>query len=203
MHLLFSHIMEHMSDAAGIDAAILLRIDRRDPKALGDLYTRYSRLVFSIALKILNSSESAEEVTQDVFLQVWHKASSYDPVQGKFSTWISSIARNRAIDHYRRLQVRPESSSIAWEDCCEDNPGDNREIEPTIISSNQRHTLIDAIQTLPEDQQKALSLAYFAGMTQQEISDHLQVPLGTVKTRIRLALQKLRAALDPDYFSNL
>lgn len=180
------------------DLILLERITQLDDTALAQLYDRYGRLVFSIACQILADESLAEEVTQDVFVQIWKKALTYEPAQGKVLTWMSSITRHRAIDQIRRRRIRPEGSSIAWEDCCEENGDDTLDVEPKILSSEQRRQLIGALNTLPAEQREALALAYFKGFTQQEIALQLGEPLGTVKTRIRLALQKLRAVLESE-----
>lgn len=177
------------------DLAQLHRIAVGDTVALTHFYDLYSRLVFSVAFHIVADAHLAEEVVQDVFIQVWKKAGTYDPNQGKVLTWVTSIARHRAIDQYRRLNVRAEGHSIAWDDCCIDNPDGNAEVEPGLISSEQREMMLKALADLPIDQREAIALAYFKGMTQQEIAAHLNEPLGTVKTRIRLGMQKLRVAL--------
>jgi RNA polymerase sigma-70 factor (ECF subfamily) len=191
--------MQDGMDAHKTDRRLVNRIIARDPLALSELYDTFGRLVFSVALRILGNSESAEEVTQDVFIQIWEKAATFDPQLGNLSTWIASIARNRAIDRIRRHRVRPDESSLAWDDCCEDNPDSQAMVEPVLITSDQRRSLILALQTLPEEQKKALAMAYFQGMTQQEIALALHEPLGTIKTRIRLALMKLRAVLHHEF----
>jgi RNA polymerase sigma-70 factor (ECF subfamily) len=168
---------------------------RGDTHALSEFYDLFSRLAFSIALQVLQNQAEAEEVTQDVFLQVWIKAATYDSAQGRVLTWFSSIARHRAIDRLRRRQARPEGHSIGWEDCCEDLSEEHTAVEPGLVSSQQRQAVHSALLQLPEEQREALALAYFQGLSQQEIANHLKQPLGTVKTRIRLGMAKLRAAL--------
>lgn len=184
------------------DPLLLQRIAREDQSALGILYDQYGRLIYSIACQILSDEVLAEEVTQDVFIQVWKKADTYNAAQGKVLTWLASIARHRAIDMLRRRSIRPEGRSIAWEDCCEDHIDDSLAVEPGLMDSETRQQLRLALASLPADQREALSLAYFNGLTQQEISAHLHEPLGTVKTRIRLALIKLRTVLDPSRIKN-
>jgi RNA polymerase sigma-70 factor (ECF subfamily) len=190
-----------MISSSDPDINLVQRITHKDADALSSLYDRYSRLVFSVALKILGSQEEAEEVTQDVFVQVWHKAETYNADQGKLITWISTIARNRAIDQYRRSTVRPEGSAISWDDCCDDSADGSDGIETNVMDGHRRRQIQEAIQGLPEDQRQALSLAFFRGMTHQEIADELDQPLGTVKTRIRLALFKLRSLISGDLSS--
>jgi RNA polymerase sigma-70 factor, ECF subfamily len=187
---------------ANNDPLLLQRIAREDQVALGILYDQYGRLIFSIACQILSDDVLAEEVTQDVFIQVWNKADTYNVAQGKVLTWLTSIARHRAIDMLRRRNIRPEGRSVAWEECCEDHLDDSLAVEPGLIDSEARQQLLQALASLPNDQREVLSLAYFNGMTQQEISAHLHEPLGTVKTRIRLALIKLRGVLDPTRVSH-
>jgi RNA polymerase sigma-70 factor, ECF subfamily len=185
------------------DGVLLDRITRQDTAALAQLYDRYGRLVFSIACQILSDESLAEEVTQDVFVQIWNKAATYEAAQGKVLTWLSSIARHRAIDQFRRRKVRPEGSSVAWDNCCDDSGDDTLDVEPKILSGEQRRQLVNALLTLPTDQREALALAYFKGLTQQEIATHLREPLGTIKTRIRLALQKLRSVMEaPETFAS-
>ena len=187
---------------ANDDAFLLQRIAQEDQISLGILYDQYGRLIYSIAWQILGDSSLAEEVTQDVFIQVWKKANTYDSSQGKVLTWLTSIARHRAIDIFRQRKIRPEGRSIAWEDCCEDHQDDSAEIERGMLNFEARKQLQEALSTLPKDQREALSLAYFNGLTQQEIAAQLNEPLGTIKTRVRLALLKLRAILDPDRISS-
>lgn len=170
-------------------------IRQKDPAALSELYDRYSRLVFGVALRILNDEQTAEEITQDVFLQIWNKAETYDPSFGNAASWIARIARNRSIDQYRHSHIRAEGHSTSWDDCCEEKPDEALSIEHHAITSDQRLSLLRAIRDLPVDQQKALALAFFQGMTHLEIAAFLGEPLGTVKTRIRLAMQKLRSFL--------
>ena len=184
------------------DPLLFQKIARKDQEALGVLYDQYGRLIFSIACQILSDEVLAEEVTQDVFLQVWKKAESYNPAQGKVITWLTSIARHRAIDMLRRRNIRPEGRSIAWDECCDDHMDDSLAVEPGMIDSESRLHLLQALTGLPPDQREALSLAYFNGLTQQEIAIRLHEPLGTVKTRIRLALIKLRGVLDPMKIKN-
>jgi RNA polymerase sigma-70 factor, ECF subfamily len=182
--------MEHVSEIL-----LLQRIAHGDTQALSDFYDRFSRLAFGIALQVLQNAAEAEEVTQDIFIQVWSKAATFDAAQGRVLTWFSSIARHRAIDQLRRRKVRPEGHSIGWEECCQDRSEGQGSLEPGLISSQQRETVRAALFDLPPEQREALSLAYFQGLSQQEIADRLEQPLGTVKTRIRLGMLKLRVVL--------
>lgn len=179
------------------DEILLNRISRQDEQALSDLYDRYARLVFSLAYHVLQEANLAEEVTQDVFLSVWCKAETFDRSKAKFTTWLSQIARNRAIDRLRRRNVRPEKASLRWETALQDLEDDTQAVEPTIIEHERNHQVLQIMRNLPQEQRLVISLAYFSGMSQSQIADLLKEPLGTVKTRIRLGMQKLREML-PD-----
>jgi RNA polymerase sigma-70 factor (ECF subfamily) len=172
-------------------------IARAQTEALSELYDRYSRLVYSLALHTLGDSITAEEVTQDVFLRVWEKAGTYRSEQAKVSTWLVSITRNRSIDMLRKRGIRPEGHSIGWEDQNDSSfPATNsRTPEEIAVQSIQSQQVREAIARLPADQQRVLALAFFTGLSHSEIANQLGEPLGTVKTRIRMAMQKLRGWL--------
>jgi len=180
------------------DESLMRLIIERQSAALGVLYDRYGRRVFSLAFQVTSDGAVAGEITQEVCLQVWNKAETYQAAQGKVTTWITSVARHRAIDALRRKGARPEGHQVDFEE------GDGPElVEPTGVEEQveftQRSlTVRRAIAHLPPEQQKALSLAYFKGMTHQEIAELTGEPLGTVKTRIRLAMLKLRQILPDD-----
>jgi RNA polymerase sigma-70 factor (ECF subfamily) len=178
------------------DEGLLRLIARADKEALGELYDRYGGLVFSIALKSVGNRETAEEITQDVFLRIWQNAATYQSQRGKVSTWIASITRNRAIDMIRQYQIRPESQSVSWEAAPGANLPEQDRLEFKVERSERRSQVHSALANLPGEQKQALALAYFLGYTHREIAEALDLPLGTVKTRIRLALQKLRSYLD-------
>jgi RNA polymerase sigma-70 factor (ECF subfamily) len=179
------------------DNLLIQRIAQANSGALSELYDRYSRLVYSLAVYMVADAGLAEEITQDVFLQVWRKAGSYQTDLGKVTTWLTSITRHRAIDMLRRQNVRPEGSWTGLEDAL-DLPGENLAVEPQVLYSAQREHIRRALAALPPEQRIAVSLAYYQGLTQQEIAERLNEPLGTVKTRIRLGMQKLRQILQPE-----
>lgn len=169
---------------------------RGDKDALAELYDRYSGLVYSIALKSINHPETAEEITQDVFLRIWNHAGSYQPQRAKVSTWIASITRNRSIDLIRSYQVRPESNSVSWDEVPQANEPNKDNLEQKVDRLDRRSQIRAALANLPEEQKDALALAFFLGYTHREIAEVLGQPLGTIKTRIRLAMKKLRVDLD-------
>jgi len=191
--------MKSSADYARYDDEKLIGlITQQQEGALAQLYDRYNRLVFSLALAIINDRAVAEEITLDVFMRVWQKAGTYRSDQAKVSTWLTHIARHHAIDVLRRQSVRADQYAVNWEDALphpevlEDNPQENAEL------AQQRQRVQAALAQLPEDQKQALMLAYFNGYTQSQIADMLKQPLGTIKTRLRLAIQKLRDFLQEE-----
>lgn len=186
---------------SGLDDESLLRlIAYAKTEALGAFYDRYSRLVYSLALFILSDAESAEEVTQDVFLRIWEKAETYRPEQAKVSTWLTSVTRNRSIDILRRRRVRPEGHQVGLEDGVLEEllSADLPDPEQAAAGNLQAHRVREAIASLPRDQRRALVLAYYHGYSHSEIAAALGEPLGTVKTRIRIGMQKLRGLLEEE-----
>ena len=140
-------------------------------------------------------ASTAEEVTQDVFLRVWNKAETYRAEQGKVITWLSSIARYRAIDLLRRRSIRPEGNLALWVEEVGLKQPDPVDVEAEVELAQRRHRVRRAMAQLPPEQRQALAYAFFQGYSHSEIAERLREPLGTVKTRIRLAMQKLRQLL--------
>ncbi len=177
------------------DAALMQRVALRDPAAFTQMYDRHSTLLYSVALKILADPEEARDVLQHVFLTLHEKAARYDAALGRPAAWLATMARNRSIDRLRALKrdrqyaetIRQESDAEDFSPAASDAPA---------VYSDEAAMLRGAVAQLPPDQRQALELAYFGGLTQQEISDQLSQPLGTVKARIRRGLLKLRESLD-------
>jgi RNA polymerase sigma-70 factor, ECF subfamily len=168
-------------------------------EALGTLYDRYGRLVYTVAIHVVGDSETAEEITQDVFVRVWEGAHTYRPDLAKVSSWLISIARHRAIDELRRRGARPEKDSAAWP---EDTGLDQMDGLPLLDGPEeqveghlQSHRVRQVIASLPPEQREVLGLAYFKGLSHSQIAEQLAQPLGTVKSRIRQAMQKVRDEL--------
>jgi len=177
------------------DAALLTQIAQQNQVALSALYDRYSRVIYSIAYKSLGSSEEAEEVVLDVFAQVWRIAGRYDPTKGRADAWLFMLARSRVFDRLRSLQ-RSDKVTTASMASARSEPMDysNDPITDALILE-RRSQVLAALATLPTEQRLAIELAYYQGLTQSEISAQTSVSLGTVKTRIRLGLNKLRVAM--------
>lgn len=180
------------------DLALIWRAAHEHEDALAELYDRHGRLILSVVYHIVHDAAVAEEITQEVFVRAWLHADTYDPTRAKVRTWLVGIARHRAIDVVRRISVRPQHNSVGWDEL----PAGAEPRTESVAAIAQRHITRDrvrwALGTLPAAQREALELAYFQGFTQQEIADALAEPLGTIKTRIRLGMQKLRLILDED-----
>ena len=177
------------------DERLLSLIVQQQEAALSELYDRYNRLVFSLALAIVYDRATAEEITLDVFMRVWQKAGIYDPNQAKVSTWLTHIARNHAIDILRRQSVRPDQYAVHWEEATFKTELSEQDPQESAELSLRRAQVHAALARLPNDQRQALLLAYFSGYTHSQIARVLNQPLGTIKTRLRLAMQKLREFL--------
>lgn len=177
------------------DETLLARIAEAEAGALGELYDRYGRLIYSLAMNIVYDRSTAEEVTQDVFTELWRKAGQYHAEQGKVITWLAVIARNRAIDNLRRMNVRPEGHSVDWSEDIFPELHNPVTVEQSIELEQQKGLVRSALAQLPEEQRECLALAYFLGYSHQQISEALNEPLGTVKTRLRLAMRRLRHIL--------
>ncbi|MBM3139281.1 MAG: sigma-70 family RNA polymerase sigma factor [Chloroflexi bacterium] len=164
--------------------------------ALEQVYDRYSALVFSVGLRVLNDRQLAEDVVQEVFLRLWRGPSSYDPARGRFISWLMSVTRNRALDELRRVTRRRRLEDQEEEPTLQlasQDLGDDPELG--LVLEERRRAVRDAMTRLPPPQRRVLELAYFSGLTQVEIAERTGDPLGTVKTRVRLGMQRLREAL--------
>jgi RNA polymerase sigma-70 factor (ECF subfamily) len=178
------------------DERLIVALEGRDERALEAIYDRYGDYVYSVCMRMVGDVQLAEDLTQEVFLRLWRRPDLYDEGRGRFLTWLLSVARNRAIDERRsrgRRFLHETPPSPAVEELLEATPAS--EDRDLAVVSEQRVTVQKALAKLPPEQKLAIQLAYFGGYTQQEIAVGLHQPLGTVKTRIRLGLQKLRILL--------
>ena len=174
------------------DLELVRAIQRGDESALGALYDRYSAILFGLIVRIVNSRPEAEDILQQVFLQVWNRAASFDEARGKVFTWLVTLARSRAIDRVRALAVRAKAVDIAGQASAQVAAAVGDEL---VLRGEQREFIRGLLQELPDEQRTVLLLAYFEGLTQTEIAERLGQPLGTIKTRMRTALIRLREAL--------
>ena len=173
------------------DVALLSAIAARDEVALARLYDRYRAILFGLLMRILNNREEAEDVLQEVFLQVWRKAEDFDENRGRPFTWLVTLARSRGIDRLRTLAARERVAEAGAREASE-------EISDAVtdaFKSEQRGLVSDALAKLPDEQKRPIMLAYFEGLTQSEIATNLGAPLGTVKTRMRTGMIRLRELL--------
>ncbi len=180
------------------DDELMDRLGSRDLAAFEALYDRYGDLVYSVCLRVVGDTYIAEDVTQDVFVRVWRRPEQFDVRRGKFVTWLLSVARNRSIDHRRSQSRRMRHEALPSIDEEEDVlPSEDARDNPALqtVLADECAAVRKALEVLPPEQKLAIQLAYFGGLTQQEIANKLGQPLGTVKTRIRLGMQKMRGPL--------
>jgi len=173
------------------DDDLLQAVSRGDESALAVLYDRYRLILFGLILRILHDRPEAEDVLQEAFLQVWRRANDFDPARGRAFTWLVTIARSRALDRLRMLSSRSRFVDA------DEQAGHDQVIDTAqeLVKSEQGKIVRQALGELPHEQRRTLLLAYFEGLTQAEIAERLGDPLGTVKTRMRTGLIKLRALL--------
>ena len=166
-------------------SALIRRLVAGDHQALGALYDKYAGLVNALALRVLRDASEAEDIVQEVFVQAWRQAARFDPARGTPEAWLCTIARSRALDRLRRRTARREESG--------------EQAPPVVATPRNEEALAvrKALEGLSEAQRRALELAYYEGLTQSEIAARLGEPLGTVKTRIRSAMLRLRETLAP------
>jgi RNA polymerase sigma-70 factor (ECF subfamily) len=175
------------------DVELLHAVARGDEAALARLYDAYRVILFGLLVRILNSREEAEDILQEVFVQVWRRAKDFDEKRGRPFTWLVTLARSRAIDRLRQLGARQRLAVGAAQ---EQEQADNVSDALTdSVRAEQQAVVRRALAELPEEQRTTLLLAYFDGLTQSEIAAKLNAPLGTVKTRMRSGMTKLRALL--------
>jgi len=177
------------------DVELIRRVAARDADALRELFCLYGKIVFGLAYRILGDRQYAEDCTQDVFVSLWRGAGSYDPKRARVTTWLLTITRNTAIDLVRRYEVRradPLPDGDSW------SSGTSPDTAELAVAADDAERVAAALAELPTPQLEAVSLAYFESLSNSEIAARLGVPLGTVKSRIRLGLDRLRA-LAPAY----
>ncbi len=179
------------------DADLMAHLAAGNTAAMDLLYERYNRPVYSFAYRMLGDREHAEELLQEVFLRAWRRCSRFSDTRGSLISWLLSITHNMAIDELRKQQRRPRKAESAEPDSLLGALQDTAEpVESQAILADRQHMVRSALTALPENQRLVLEMGYFDGLTQREISEKLDVPLGTIKTRMRLALRKLQDSVD-------
>ena len=182
-------------DDRAVELDLLARITKRERAAFEQLYTRYSNILYATAMKFLKEDADAQDVVQDVFIQIWDKAKLYDPAKGKPLTWALTMTRNRSIDRIRAIQRRTRLRDDFEKETVADESAGIREALSGVDASERTQILRDAVARLSPEQRKVIDLAFFGGLTQSEIADRLGEPLGTVKARARRGLMKLKEHL--------
>ena len=185
-------------NSSSVDRELLARVAKGNQEAFARLYEQTSSLLYTLVLRIVRNPGDAADLLQEVYLEAWRKASNYDPARGAPMAWLVTLARSRAIDWVRALASRGRDVTASLDD----TPASDlvsRDMDALDISAaNERHALVQAsLKALPPVQQQVIELAFYQGLTHVEISERLHVPLGTIKTRIRLAMDKLRDGLKP------
>ena len=177
----FADVKENSSDAR-----LILSVRAGDQQAMGELYDRYSSLIYSIALRVLGDTGAAEDVLQEVFMQLWRKPAVFDAARGSLTAWLAVIARNRAIDALRKRKPETDLEDVTVS------------VELDLAGAAERNRAAEQIRRklgeMPEQQRSALEMAFYEGLTHSEIAEKTGTPLGTIKTRIRTALISLRTA---------
>jgi len=177
-----------------VEFALVDRMRGGDESALAELYDRWSDRVHSLAVHVLRDVRDAEDIVEETFWQAWRGAARYDAARGTVGTWLLTICRSRALDRIRARRRRPEDTSIDDAPSIADPAADPADV---VIAGETGRTVRAALMELPGEQRQALELAYFRGLSQSEIAEKTGQPLGTIKTRMRLAMNKLRERLGP------
>lgn len=184
--MLLSLLMAALAEG---DAELVERLQRRDAQALGELYDRYGRLVYSLILRVVRDPAIAEDLVQETFLRIWNRAQVFDAKRGALGPWLVAVARNRAIDYLRSASGR-ERNSLELEET--DHPSLYTDMERDLLASDKARLVRAALEKLSPRQREVIELAYFEGLTQTEMAERMGQPLGTVKTWVRTALKNLR-----------
>lgn len=175
------------------EGELVARLQRRDPDAMGELYDRYGRIVYSLILRIVSNQAVAEELVQEAFLRVWNRADAFQQERGALGPWVLTVARNQALDYVRSLEGRSSKKAVSMDDT-----------EPPVAMNASEEHILDGIQLkkvravmakLNENHRQVIELAYFEGLSQTEMAERISQPLGTIKTWTRMALKALREEL--------
>lgn len=184
------------------DSELAARVAHGDQRAFGALYDRHGRMAFSLALAIVQNSADAEEVVADGFLRVWRTAADFDAGRGSVAAWLATIVRTRALDlvrsRKRRSTAMDRAAAMSEAGAAPGSSQPGIDAEREVESSDLRRALRRGLDALPPRQRRVLELAYFGGLSQSEIASALAEPLGTVKTRMRTGMEKLRELLVPE-----
>jgi RNA polymerase sigma-70 factor (ECF subfamily) len=176
-------------EIAEADAALVQRLQRRDPRAMAEIYDRYGRLAYSLILRVVQDTGVAEDLVQETFLRVWNRVQAFDAEKGALAPWLLAIARNRAIDYLRSAGGRFRHAVELDET---EHPSLFADFEKQLLNADRLRRVQDAMQRLSANQRTVIELAYFEGLSQSEMAERMGQPLGTVKAWARAALKQLR-----------
>jgi RNA polymerase sigma-70 factor, ECF subfamily len=197
MSLLGLLLALELSEGAN-DSELARRLQKREPQAMAELYDRYGRLAYSIVFAVVRDTGVAEDLVQETFLRVWNRAGGFDAERGALGPWLLAIARNRAIDYVRSARAKMDRNLTEldlFERAEHGNPSSFVDMERDILSADSARRIKSAMAKLNQNQQKVIELAYYEGLSQTEMAERLQQPLGTVKTWVRTALRHLKDEL--------
>jgi len=175
------------------DGDLARRLRARDAGAMRELYDRYGRLVYSLILRMVRNSAAAEDLVQETFLRIWNRMQAFDQERGALGPWVLTVARNRAIDYLRSADARMSAAALELDQL--EHPGRFCDFEDRALSLDRARRLKDAFEKLTTHQKTVVELAYYEGLSQTEMAERLQQPLGTIKTWVRSALKVLREQL--------
>ncbi len=179
------------------EIGLLREVGHGNRQSFEELYERFSGVLFSTAYRVMNNQEAAEDVLQDVFVQIWEKAALYDPTRGKPMTWAITLTRNKAIDRLRSTQRRSRLQDELQHESETVEQFDDKSSFDAVSSVETAEMVREAIKKLSKDQREAIELAFFSSLTQTEISERLNQPLGTIKARIRRGMMRLKELIRP------
>jgi len=171
------------------DADLVRRLQRRDPRAMAELYDRYGRMVYALIVRVVRDGGVAEDLAQETFMRVWNRVQAFDAARGGLLPWMLAVARHRAIDYLRSAAGRMRN---AVELTATDHPALFADMERTLLDSDRLRRVRTALEKLSENHRTVIELAYFEGLSQTEMAERMGQPLGTVKTWVRAALKNLR-----------
>lgn len=176
------------------DATLLRLVHRKDARAYELLYDRHAQVMFNLVVRIVGDANAAEELLQEIFWLVWQKAETYDG-SGAVGAWLYRIARNKALDHLRYVRARPQAAQSAAETLEHLPRFHTSSAETEVEQSWRRQQVMQALENIPGEQRLCLELAYFEGLSQREIAERTNTPLGTIKTRMRIGMEKMERIL--------
>ncbi len=185
------------------DAELVARVAHGDEGALGQLYDRFGTVLYAVAFRVVGQRADAEEVVMEAFAQAWREAGRFETTRGSVAAWLTVMARSRAIDRVRSQVRRERITDTAARETPATAPAMSAGFQPpgaALLDEERARAVTTALAALSPPQRQAIELAYYEGLSQSEIAERLREPLGTIKTRVRLGMQKLRESLRPYYF---